>query len=361
MYLQYIYTYDMILSNMLVDVRACGVVLFHEAENHKHFRTQQSWMDGLEGAECAQKWHFCLGLVIFPLLTIPRHIFQSLCCSITRHPVCCWSMLVRMDADGLLLVPLVTSTCSLALRYHPWKLTAKAPEHQWLEDDWFCFGARSISRVDVSFRVRGTSRKTQHVWKRQSGQFGRHFGGGQGSPGPLIHWHGGTGIYPERMISWSDPVVLSLRLRLEERLQNLQGGSGRCQACCVIQGYWKTNSLIILIQLNTHLLNFTGYVFLVPLCLEDWRCTSLLPTPLPWLLVSQCCCGILELNLLHHIGSILDILKFCRVMKVVTTYRVDVTTATQQFIGNIETSIYISLAIIIEPGSFSFLLHFLRY
>lgn len=68
---------------------------------------------------------------------------------------------------------------------------------------------------------------------------------------------------PDRMISWSDPVVLSLRLRLEERLQNLQGGSGRCQACCVIQGYWKTNPLIRLIQVNTHLSNFTGYVFLV--------------------------------------------------------------------------------------------------
>ena len=55
--------------------------------------------------------------------------------------------------------------------------------------------------------------------------------------------------------------------------------------------------------------------------------------------ISECCCGILELNLLHHIGSILDILKFCRVMKVVTTYRVDVQRATQQFIENIENSI----------------------
>ena len=45
--------------------------------------------------------------------------------------------------------------------------------------------------------------------------------------------------------------------------------------------------------------------------------------------ISECCCGILELNLLHHIGSILDILKFLQVMmKVVTTYRVDVQRAT---------------------------------
>ena len=37
--------------------------------------------------------------------------------------------------------------------------------------------------------------KTQHVW------------GGQGSPGSLIHWHGGTGVYPDRMIRCSDPVT----------------------------------------------------------------------------------------------------------------------------------------------------------
>lgn len=155
-------------------------------------------------------------------------------------------------------------------------------------------------------------------------------------------------------------MVLSLRLRLEERLQNLQGGSGRCQACCVIQGYWKTNSLIILIQVNTHLSNFTGYVFLVatmfgglevyfqnfPYHSRDcWLYGKYMRSL--WVQFLSVVVVSWSSTLKHHIGSILDILKFCRVMKVVTTYRVDVQRA-------------ICLAIIIEPGSFSFLLHFLR-
>ena len=138
----YIYIY-VILSNMLVDVCACIALRCGFVSRSWTSRTFQNTaeLNGRFGRSwmCPKMAFFCFGLVIFPLLTIPRHIFQSLCCSIARHPVCCWSMLVRMDADGLLLVPLVTSTCSMALSYHPWKLTAKAPEHQWLEDDWFLF------------------------------------------------------------------------------------------------------------------------------------------------------------------------------------------------------------------------------
>ena len=85
---------------MFVHASLYGVVLFHEAENHKHFRTQQSWMDGLEGAECAQKWHFVVLGWWCSLFWPSLAIFFQMFVLFHRQASCVLLINVNASADG---------------------------------------------------------------------------------------------------------------------------------------------------------------------------------------------------------------------------------------------------------------------
>lgn len=79
----FIYIYDMILSNMLVDVRACIALRCRFVSRSWKSQTFQNTaeLNGRFGRSwmCPKMAFCCFGLVMFPFLTIPRHIFPDVC------------------------------------------------------------------------------------------------------------------------------------------------------------------------------------------------------------------------------------------------------------------------------------------